>query len=286
MKLRNSLPNEDCSSSGWGYNYILSWISDATRMNRTEFEKWKQIALIQKKDPQYINKYLKALNCKKNMRSEMTELNNNKKIELLNILTDKEKQIIAEIVKGSSFKTIPFNLGISQNTFATYMSGIYKKTKKLVNYGQKLKQTTLVDYLFNQCGFKCVDFIDTSQDNNKSKIVSTIPNTTVKKTNKAFDDATIQKENHLPEQNIKILEQKLIDFGIDRILGSLKVSRDFLQGKYKQLCENLGDLLVQSSVDKVQESPDYMLAHDYDDAIWGLTRAIIELENNENGNKV
>ena len=286
MKLSDSSSDNSIHSSGWGYDYILSWISDATRMNRIEFENWRKITLCQKKDPQYINKYLKMLNSEENMRIKMEVLNKNKKDEFLNLLTDNEKQIIAEIVKGASFKTIPFNLGISQNTFATYMSGIYKKTKVLVNYGKRLKQTTLVEYLFNQCGFKLGDVVDVPKNDSKLKIVRPFQDDAVFQNENGIDETTIQKDKNISEQNAKIQENMLIDFGVDRILDSLKVSRDFLQGKYKKLCENLGDLLVQSSADKAQESPDYMLAHDYDDAIWGLTRAIIELENNENGNKV
>ena len=256
MKLSDSSPDNNIHSSGWGYDYILSWISDATRMNRIEFENWRKITLCQKKDPQYINKYLKILNSEENMRIKMEGLNKNKKDEFLNLLTDNEKQ------------------------------SIYKKTKVLVNYGKRLKQTTLVEYLFNQCGFKLGDVIDVPKNDSKSKIVRPFQDDAVSQNENGIDETTIQKDKNISEQNAKIQENMLIDFGVDRILDSLKVSRDFLQGKYKKLCENLGDLLVQSSADKAQESPDYMLAHDYDDAIWGLTRAIIELENNENGNKV
>ena len=50
-------------------------------MNRIEFENWRKITLCQKKDPQYINKYLKILNSEENMRIKMEGLNKNKKDE-------------------------------------------------------------------------------------------------------------------------------------------------------------------------------------------------------------
>ena len=35
--------DEYYSRSGWGYSYILSWISDATRMTPEEFANWQCI---------------------------------------------------------------------------------------------------------------------------------------------------------------------------------------------------------------------------------------------------
>lgn len=43
--------NEIYSSNGWGYSYILSWISDATRMTPEEFANWRCIKANLKKRP-------------------------------------------------------------------------------------------------------------------------------------------------------------------------------------------------------------------------------------------
>lgn len=130
-------------------------------------------------------------------------------------------------------------------------------------------------YLFGKCGFIRGEIIIPESTLSSAKPVR--PDT-VAETEKCLNKPVCEEAEKVSEQNAKVLENMLVDIDKHRILDSLKVSRDFLQGKYKKLCENLGDLLVQGSADKVKESPDYMLARDYNDAIWGLTRAIVELE--------
>lgn len=61
MKSNDNLPDDKSFSSGWGYNYILSWISDVTRMNKQEFENWREIKGLQRLDPNFINRYLGIL---------------------------------------------------------------------------------------------------------------------------------------------------------------------------------------------------------------------------------
>lgn len=357
LKLRNNLPgwilrtdgatakdDDNYSSSGWGYSYILSWINDATRMNRQEYENWREIQTLQKKDPNFIKRYLMILKSEEkvsiknltkiieegrrggkasgdnmkslmeagregkrggkasgeNVRSLMKIVkegkrasgdniknstgtgkegkkmqNINKKEELLKLLNYTEKKIIAEIVKGTDFNKIYQKVGISSKTFPCCMSGIYRKTKNIIPYGKKLKKTVLMEYLFNECRFGRGEVIIPESTLSSAKPVR---RDTVAETEKCLNKPACGEAEKVSEQNAKVLENMLVDIGTHRILDSLKVSREFLQGKYKKLCENLGDLLVQGSADKAKESPDYMLARDYDDAIFVLKSAIKELE--------
>lgn len=284
LDLKDNLPDNNCTKSGWGYNYILSWISDATRMNRQEYENWREIQTLQKKDPNFIKRYLMILKSEekvsiKNLTKIIEEgkkmQNIDKKEELLKLLNDTEKKIITEILKGTDFNKIFQKVGISSKTFPCCMSDIYRKTKNIIPYGKKLKKTVLMEYLFNECRSGRGEVIISESTLSSAKPVR---RDTAAETEKCLNKPVCEESEKVSEQNAKVLENMLVDIGTHRILDSLKVSRDFLQGKYKKLCENLGDLLVQGSAAEAKESPDYMLAHDYNDAIWGLTRAIVELE--------
>lgn len=146
MKSSDNLPDNKSSSSDWDYNYILSWISDATRMNKQEFENWREIKELQRLDPNFINRYLGILKSEEKVQ-KMEMQNINKKRELLNLLNDTEKKIIAEIVKGTDFDKIYQEVGISAKTFPHYMSGIYKKTRDIIPYDKRIKRTALMEYL-------------------------------------------------------------------------------------------------------------------------------------------
>lgn len=257
-----------------GYGYIVKFISDATRMNESELCNFKYIRSLQKNNPDLIKKYLQELK-KHEVKTKMNQEENSKKTELLNLLNDTEKRIIAEIVKGTDFSEIPQKINISKTTFPCSMSDICRKTKHIISYGNKIKKSALLGYLFGQCGFIRGEVIIPESTLSSAKPVR--PDTAAK-TEKCLNNPVCEEAENVSEQNAKVLENMLVDIGTHRILDSLKVSRDFLQGKYKKLCENLGDLLVQGSAAEAKESPDYMLAHDYNDAIWGLTRAIVELE--------
>ena len=74
------------------------------------------------------------------------------------------------------------------------------------------------------------------------------------------------------------MENALVNCGIERIQDSLITVRDFLSGKYKKFCENLGDILVQGTAQMALESADYTLAKDYDNAIWVLNCSLAELK--------
>ena len=201
--------------------------------------------------------------------------NIDKKEELLKLLNDTEKKIIAEIVKGTDFNKIYQKVGISSKTFPCCMSDIYRKTKNIIPYGKKLKKTVLMEYLFNECKFGRGEVIIPESTLSSAKHVR---RDTAAETEKCLNKPVCEESEKVSEQNEKVLENMLVDIGTHRILDGLKVSRDFLQGKYKKLCETLGDLLVQGLADKAKESPDYMLARDYDDAIFVLKSAIKELE--------
>ncbi len=297
--------DDNYSSSGWGYSYILSWINDATRMNRQEYENWREIQTLQKKDPNFIKRYLMILKSEekvsiKNLTKFIEEgrrggkasgeniknstetgkegkkmENIDKKEELLKLLNDTEKKIIAEIVKGTDFNKIYQKVGISSKTFPCCMSDIYRKTKNIIPYGKKLKKTVLMEYLFNECKSGRGEVIIPESTLSSAKPVR---RDTAAETEKCLNKPVCEESEKVSEQNAKVLENMLVDIGTHRILDGLKVSRDFLQGKYKKLCETLGDLLVQGLADKAKESPDYMLARDYDDAIFVLKSAIKELE--------
>ena len=155
------------------------------------------------------------------------------------------------------------------------MSDIYRKTKNIIPYGKKLKKTVLMEYLFNECRFGRGEVIIPESTLSSAKPVR---RDTAAETEKCLNKPVCEESEKVSEQNAKVLENMLVDIGTHRILDGLKVSRDFLQGKYKKLCETLGDLLVQGLADKAKESPDYMLARDYDDAIFVLKSAIKELE--------
>lgn len=135
-----------------GYGYIVKFISDATRMNESELCNFKYIRSLQKNNPDLIKKYLQELK-KHEVKTKMNQEENSKKTELLNILNDTEKRIIAEIVKGSDFSEIPQKINISKTTFPNSMSDIYRKTKHIISYGNKMKKTALMGYLFGKCGF-------------------------------------------------------------------------------------------------------------------------------------
>lgn len=287
MKSSDNLPDDKSFSSGWGYNYILSWISDVTRMNKQEFENWREIQTLQKKDPNFIKRYLNVLKSEekvsiKNLTKIIKEgkkmQNIDKKEELLNLLNDTEKKIIAEIVKGTDFDKIYQEVGISAKTFPCCMSDIYRKTRNLIQYGKKLKKTVLMEYLFNQCGFKRGDVIDVPKNNPKSQFVRPLGGNVVSQTEKTLNETTIQEEKIFLEQNAKILENALINCGIKRIQDSLITVRDFLRGKYKEFCERLGDTLVQGTPQMALESTDYTQAKDYDNAIGVLNCSLAELK--------
>lgn len=292
-------------------------------MNRQEYENWREIQTLQKKDPNFIKRYLMILKSEEkvsiknltkiieegrrggkasgeNVRSLMKIVkegkrasgdniknstgtgkegkkmqNIDKKEELLKLLNDTEKKIIAEIVKGTDFNKIYQKVGISSKTFPCCMSDIYRKTKNIIPYGKKLKKTVLMEYLFNECRLGRGEVIIPESTLSSAKHVR---RDTAAETEKCLNKPVCGEAEKVSEQNAKVLENMLVDIGTHRILDSLKVSRDFLHGKYKKLCETLGDLLVQGLADKAKESPDYMLARDYDDAIFVLKSAIKELE--------
>lgn len=278
MKSSDNLPDDNYSSSGWGYSYILSWISDATRMNREEFDNWRKIKQLQRKDPDLINRYLNVLKSEQKVRNIMTEAKNNRKEELLKLLNDTEKRIIGEIIKGTDFNEIYQKVGISSTTFPCCMSDIYRKTRNLIQYGKKLKKTVLMEYLFNQCGFKRGDVIDVPKDNPKSEAARPLGVNVVSQTEKTLNEITIQEEKNILEQNAKVLENALVNCGIEQIQDSLITVRDFLSGKYKKFCENLGDILVQAAAQTALESADYARAKDYDNAIRVLNCSLAELK--------
>ena len=165
--------NDECySRSGWGYSYILSWISDATRMTPEEFANWQCIKANLKKDSQYINRYLKILENKEKERFLVETINTKstecglddehkikcnsakeKQAELLRLFNTTQKKIIAEIVKGTPSNKIAENCGLTEASLSVSMTDIYKKTKHLIPYGNRIKKTALYSYLFNECGF-------------------------------------------------------------------------------------------------------------------------------------
>lgn len=277
MKSNDNLPDDKSFASGWGYDYILSWISDATRMNKQEFENWREIKGLQRLDPNFINRYLGILKSEEKVQ-KMEMQNINKKRELLNLLNDTEKKIIAEIVKGTDFDKIYQEVGISAKTFPCCMSDIYRKTRNLICYGKKLKKTVLIEYLFNQCGFKRGDVIDVPKDNPKSEAARSLGVNIVSQTAKTFNETTIQEDKNVSEQNLKVLENALVNCGIEHIQDSLITVRDFLRGKYKEFCERLGDTLVQGTPQMALESTDYTQAKDYDNAIGVLNCSLAELK--------
>lgn len=164
--------DEIYSPSGWGYSYILSWISDATRMTPEEFANWQCIKANFKKDSQYINRYLKILENKEKERFLVETINTKstecglddehkikcnsakeKQAELLRLFNTTQKKIIAEIVKGTPSNKIAENCGLTEASLSVSMTDIYKKTKHLIPYGNRIKKTALYSYLFNECGF-------------------------------------------------------------------------------------------------------------------------------------
>ena len=146
MKSSDNLPDNKSSSSDWDYSYILSWISNATRMNKQEFDNWREIKGLQRLDPNFINRYLGILKSEKKVQ-KMEMQNINKKRELLKLLNDTEKRIIAEIVKGTDFDKIYQKVGISAKAFPNRMSDIYRKTKDIIPYDKRIKRTALMEYL-------------------------------------------------------------------------------------------------------------------------------------------
>ena len=200
--------------------------------------------------------------------------NIDKKEELLKLLNDTEKKIIAEIVKGTDFNKIYQKVGISSKTFPCCMSGIYRKTKNIIPYGKKLKKTVLMEYLFNECRFGRGEVIIPESTLSSAKPVRC---DTVSETEKCLNKPVCEKSEKVSEQNAKVLENMLVDLGCNRIIESLEVTCDFLRGKYRGFCEKLGDLLIQSTPQNALESTDYNQAKDYDSAIWVLTCALTEL---------
>lgn len=256
-----------------GYGYIVKFISDATRMNESELCNFKYIRSLQKNNPDLIKKYLQELK-KYEVKTKMNQEENSKKTELLNLLNDTEKRIIAEIVKGTDFSEIPQKINISKTTFPNSMSDIYRKTKHIISYGNKIKKSALMGYLFGKCGFIRGEIIIPESTLSSAKPVR--PDT-VAETEKCLDEPVCEESEKVSEQNAKVLENMLVDLGCNRIIESLEVTCDFLRGKYRGFCEKLGDLLIQSTPQNALESTDYNQAKDYDSAIWVLTCALTEL---------
>lgn len=154
------------------------------------------------------------------------------------------------------------------------MSDIYRKTKHIISYGNKIKKSALMGYLFGKCGFIRGEIIIPESTLSSAKPVR--PDT-VAETEKCLDEPVCEESEKVSEQNAKVLENMLVDLGCNRIIESLEVTCDFLRGKYRGFCEKLGDLLIQSTPQNALESTDYNQAKDYDSAIWVLTCALTEL---------
>lgn len=262
--------------SDWGYDYILSWISDATRMNRDEYENWRKIQTLQKKDPNFIKRYLMILKSEEKVKDIMAKQQNCKKEEFLGLLNETEKKIISEIVKGTDFNKIYQKVGISSKTFPCCMSDIYRKTKHIIPYGKKLKKTVLMEYLFGSCGFNRGDDVLSTDNSLPSCHPNFRPADISSEVSAVSPDAEIYED--VQHNNEKVSEPELVQPGKGRIIESLEVARDFLHGKYRGFCEKLGDLLIQSTPQNALESTDYSQAKDYDNAIWVLVCALTELK--------
>ena len=277
--------DEIYSPSGWGYSYILSWISDATRMTREEFANWQCIKANLKKDSQYINRYLKILKTKErfimkttNTKSTGCGLDEEHKIkcnsakekqaELLRLFNPTQKKIIAEIVKGTPSNKIAEKCGLTEASLSVSMTEIYKKTKHLIPYGNRIKKTALYSYLFNECGFELGEIIIFSDNDieGKSNIVAEdIHRDTCQTPSSAHDMAA--KNSEPPK-----------DCQTDKIIGCLKTAREFIDKKYKKYCSEIGDALVQNQNIDIFNFQSYTLAKDYDTACWVLSCAIKELK--------
>ena len=307
------MSDDNYTRSDWGYDYILSWISDATRMNRDEYENWRKVQTLQKKDPNFIKRYLMILKSEEKVKDIMAKQQNCKKEEFLGLLNETEKKIISEIVKGTDFNKIYQKVGISSTTFPCCMSDIYRKTKHIIPYGKKLKKTVLMEYLFKECEF-ADGRSEASPDSEQIEPTVAKPHRRNSVSVEQIQDSGFQRgddllstDNSLPSchpnfrsadisskvssvspdaeicediqrNNEKVSEPELVQPGKDRIIESLEVARDFLHGKYRGFCEKLGDLLIQSTPQNALESSDYSQAKDYDNAIWVLVCALTELK--------
>lgn len=302
MKSSDNLPGNKSSSNDWDYNCILSWISDATRMNKEEFDNWREIKGLQRLNPNFINRYLGILKSEEKVQ-KMEMQNINKKRELLNLLNDTEKKIIAEIVKGTDFDKIYQEVGISAKTFPHCMSGIYKKTRDIIPYDKRIKRTALMEYLSQDsaseqrvkrrrgdgvadppaplmagaganeqdCGFERGEIIQVPEKLHSCQ-------NPLAEDEKDLNNPDCNETESILEQNAKVLENELVKCGIEHIQDSLITVRDFLRGKYKEFCEKLGDMLVQGTPQMALESTDYTQAKDYDNAIGVLNCSLAELK--------
>lgn len=275
------MSDDNYTQSGWGYDYILSWISDVTRMNREEYENWQEIKRLQKKDPDFIKKYLMKLQSEEKVRDIMAKQQNCKKEEFLGLLNETEKKIIAEIVKGTDFNKVHQKVGISSTTFPCCMSDIYRKTKHIIPYGKKLKKTVLMEYLFGSCGFNRGDDVLSTNNSLPSCHPNFQPADISSEVSSVSPDAEICEG--IQHNNEKVSEPELVQPGKGKIIESLEVACNFLRGEYRGFCEKLGDLLIQSTPQNALESTDYSQAKDYDNAIWVLTCAITKLRKSNQG---
>ena len=322
--------DEIYSPSGWGYSYILSWISDATRMTPEEFANWQCIKANFKKDSQYINRYLKILENKEKERFFVETINTKstecgldeehkikcnsvkeKQAELLKLFNTTQKKIIAEIVKGTPSNKIAENCGLTEASLSVSMTDIYKKTKHLIPYGNRIKKTALYSYLFNECGFadgRSETSPDSTLPNKRLSIVCErkIEHTAVKpqmrnsvsveqiqdsgfelgqindiegKSNLVAEDIhrhTCQIPSSAHDMAAKNSEPPK-DCQTDKIIGCLKTARELIDKKYKKYCSEIGDALVQNQNTDIFNFQSYTLAKDYDTACWVLSCAIKEL---------
>lgn len=284
------MSDDNYTQSGWGYSYILSWISNATRMNRQEYENWREIQTLQKKDPNFIKRYLMILKSEEKVSiKNLTKIieegkkmeNIDKKEELLKLLNDTEKKIIAEIVKGTDFNKVHQKVGISSTTFPCCMSDIYRKTKHIIQYGKKLKKTVLMEYLFGSCGFNRGDDVLSTDNSLTSCYPNFRPADISSEVSSVSPDAVIC--GGIQHNNEKVSEPELVQPGKGKIIESLEVACNFLRGEYRGFCEKLGDLLIQSTPQNALESTDYSQAKDYDNAIWVLMCAITKLRKSNQG---
>lgn len=226
-----------------------------------------------------------------------------KQAELLRLFNTTQKKIIAEIVKGTPSNKIAEKCGLTEASLSVSMTDIYKKTKHLIPYGNRIKKTALYSYLFNECGFadgRSETSPDSTLPNKRLSIVCErkIEHTTVKpqiqdsgfelgqindiegKSNRVAEDIhrdTCQIPSSAHDMAAKNSEPPK-DCQTDKIIGCLKTAREFIDKKYKKYCSEIGDALVQNQNIDIFNFQSYTLAKDYDTACWVLSCAIKELK--------
>lgn len=243
---------------GSAYSDLLFFIKEAVKMSDEETAAYKHICRLVKEDKNLIKKFLLIVETECEVKRKMAVLEKNRKLELLGLLNLTESKIIAEIVKGTDFNKIPQSIGIADSSFGCVMGGIYKKTAKIISYGQRLKKTALYGYIFGKCGFVRGEKVVILDKTNETSIDFTA--------NKHKNQVNIDIESEKPMNNKS--ENKINSFDDD---FALMRTLNILQKKFNECCIAVGKEAVMGNVQKAIESEGSKKGKGYGNAIEVLT---------------